>query len=265
VIGDHCRAGVYGGDMGLGEAIDITFDFRSDTPGWPDKDPDTHSPTLRRYHQLLWSKPLPSGVLFELVPTSRPPYYFSHSSEAGDFVLSSDAFIPAYTRYGVPKPVLEQFSAAEHDHFNAIGYTIGGLILWPANAIDRKWTINQARGCLRSSVGDRMDLTLESIRRHYRDAWSPLADVLARYRDFFAAFEDFRGYVDFWLLQDMITDDYSAVRFFTPFDEFKPPAIPQDLHTYREYRRRSIEFVEARNRRMTDSGSARDSGPTRHP
>ena len=137
------------------------------------------------------------------MPTSRPPYYFSHSSEAGDFVLSSDAFIPAYTRYGVPKPVLEQFSAAEHDHFNAIGYTIGGLILWPANSIDRKWTINQARGCLRSSIGDRMDLTLESIRRHYRDAWSPLADVLARCRDFFAAFEDFRGYVDFWLLQDI--------------------------------------------------------------
>ena len=61
-----------------------------------------------------------------------------------------------------------------------------------------------------------MDLTLESIRRHYRAASSPLADVLARYRDFFAAFEDFRGYVDFWLLQDMVTDDDSAVRFFTP-------------------------------------------------
>jgi hypothetical protein len=27
--------------------IDISFDFRSDTP--PGKDPDTHSPTLRRY------------------------------------------------------------------------------------------------------------------------------------------------------------------------------------------------------------------------
>ena len=167
--------------------IDTTFDFRTDAAG---KDPDTYSATLCRYHQLLWSKPLPSGVLFELVPTSRPPYYFSHSSEAGDFVLSSDAFIPAYTRYGVPKPVLEQFSAAEHDHFNAIGYTIGGLILWPANPIDRKWTINQARGCLRSSIGDRMDLTLESIRRHYRDAWSPLADVLNRYRDFFAALRE---------------------------------------------------------------------------
>jgi Family of unknown function (DUF6994) len=74
---------------------------------------------------------------------------------------------------------------------------------------------------------------VESIRRHHRDAWSPLADVLARYRDFFAAFGDFRGYVDFWLLQDMVIDDYSAIRFFTPFDEFRPPAIPRDLHTYR--------------------------------
>jgi hypothetical protein len=65
--------------------IDPTFDFRTDAAG---KDPDTYSATLCRYHQLLWSKPLPSCVLFELVPTSRPPYYFSHSSEAGDFVCA---------------------------------------------------------------------------------------------------------------------------------------------------------------------------------
>lgn len=36
--------------------IDTAFDFRTDTP--PGRDPDSHSPTLRRYHQLLWSKPL---------------------------------------------------------------------------------------------------------------------------------------------------------------------------------------------------------------
>jgi hypothetical protein len=89
--------------------------------------------------------------------------------------------------------------------------------------------------------------------------------VLAGYHDFFGAFEDFRGYVDFWLLQVMVTDDYSAIRFFTPFDDLKLPAIPQDLRTYSEYRRRSIEFVEARNRRMTDPATARDSGPTGHP
>ena len=39
--------------------IDTSFDVRTDSRG---KDPDTWSPTLCRYHQLLWSKPLPSGV-----------------------------------------------------------------------------------------------------------------------------------------------------------------------------------------------------------
>ena len=75
VIGHRCRRRVYRREMGLGEAIDITFDFRSDTP--PGKDPDARSPTLRRYHQLLWSKPLPSGAPFELDVTtprvSAPP------------------------------------------------------------------------------------------------------------------------------------------------------------------------------------------------
>ena len=64
--------------------IDITFDFRSDTP--PGKDPDALSPTLRRYHQLLWSKPLPSGAPFELDVTT-PGTYLHHRSELGEFWL----------------------------------------------------------------------------------------------------------------------------------------------------------------------------------
>ena len=42
------------------EDFDAGFDLRSDTP--EGKDPDTYSPTLRRYHRMLWSKELPSGV-----------------------------------------------------------------------------------------------------------------------------------------------------------------------------------------------------------
>lgn len=235
--------------------IDTSFDVRTDAAG---KDPDTWSLTLRAYHQSLWSKPLPDGRRFDLIPTDRPPYYFHHVSKVGQFVLSSDAFIPTYTRYGVPRSVIEQLPEPGHVAFNTIGYTIGGLILWPVNRIDGRWTINQARGCMRRAIGDRMDLTLESIRRHYLGQWSPLADVLARYDDFFALFTNFRGYVDFWLLQDMVTSDYSGVRFFTPFDDFTSPAIPQDLHTYLEYRRRSIDFVEARNRRIRDAQDGTD-------
>jgi hypothetical protein len=90
--------------MGLGEAIDITFDFRSDTPGWPRTDPDARSPTLRRYHQLLWSKTLPSGAPFELEVTTPGVYLHPRSelvhprSELGRFGLSSDAVIPSFSR-----------------------------------------------------------------------------------------------------------------------------------------------------------------------
>ena len=47
--------------------IDTSFDFRKDTPDYPKKDPDVHSPTLRRYHKLLWSKALPGGTRYARV------------------------------------------------------------------------------------------------------------------------------------------------------------------------------------------------------
>jgi len=78
---------------------------------------------------------------------------------------------------------------------------------------------------------------------------SPLSSTLARYGDFFALFADFRDYVSFFLLDDLVTDDL-AVRFFMPFDDFRPPSVPQDVGAYEEYRRRSIEFIEARNNRI---------------
>ena len=46
------------------DQIDINFNGFSDTP--EGKDPDSHSPTLRKYHKILWSKPLPDGRMFEL-------------------------------------------------------------------------------------------------------------------------------------------------------------------------------------------------------
>lgn len=44
--------------------IDVDYNFFKDIPAG--KDPDSRSPTLRRYHRLLWSKPLPDGRPFEL-------------------------------------------------------------------------------------------------------------------------------------------------------------------------------------------------------
>lgn len=225
-------------------AINITFDFRTDAHG---NDPDSHSPTLRHYHQLLWSKPLPSGASFDL-SDSTPGKYLHHRSSLGEFFLSSDSVVPTFTRWQKLKPITEQFTEKENEAFLTIAYTIGGMMIFPSNQIDRKPTINAARGFNRD-ISDRFDLTLECIRRHYVNMDSPLAPTLSRYADFFALFVDFRGYVSFFLLEDLVTDDF-GVKFFMTFDDFCPPSVPEDVDTYKEYRHRSIDFVEARNYRI---------------
>jgi len=238
--------GLYRRDVGPSEAIDITFDFRSDTP--PGRDPDTRSPTLKKYHKLLWSKPLPTGALFDL-DDATPGEYLHHISELGEFFLTSDAVVPSFRREPRLGDILNQIPRAELDEFNRIGYTIGGMMIFPGNRVGRKMTINGARG-FHARIKDRSDLTVECIRRHYLDERSPLSATLARYADFFGLFGDFRGYVDFFLLQDIVTEDYSAVRFFTPAQDFAAPPLPGSIDAYKAYKRLAIEFIDARNRRI---------------
>ena len=47
-----------------------------------------------------------------------------------------------------------------------------------------------------------------------------MAETLIRYGDFFTLFQDFNGYTAFFLLQDLVSDDSSAVKFFIPFADF---------------------------------------------
>ena len=228
--------------------IDVTFDFRRDTP--EGKDPDTHSKTLRRYHKLLWSQPLPGGELFDLNDTTPRSYLHFHSASGDEFSLSSDAVIPTFKwaphiQASIPRDELEVF--------NTIGYTIGGMMVFPGVQIDRKWTINQARGCSRR-IRDRFDLTLECVRRHYAGGDSPLSRVLARYSAYFELFGDFRGYVEFFLLQDLVSSDFSSVEISLPFNDFTGSPVPASAHEYDRYRRASIAFIEARNRRILASG-----------
>ena len=82
---------------------------------------------------------------------------------------------------------------------------------------------------------------------------SPLADVLTRYAHFFDLFGNFRGYVEFFLLQDLVSDDYSAVRISAPFDDFSGSPIPASAHEYNAYKTASIAFVQARNQRILAS------------
>jgi len=223
--------------------VDVTFDFRSDTP--EGRDPDAVSPTLRRYHQFLWSKPLPNGELFDL-DSSVPGYYLLHRSELGEFGMSSDTVIPTFKW---SKLVVELVPEVETEAFSRIAYTIGGMMIFPGYQVDRKMTINQSRGW-NPRIKDRFDLTVECIRRHYLGEESPLAETLGRYADVFDLFGDFSGYVDFFLLQDLVDDKSQAVNFTMPFKGFDGSPLPDSLDSYVAYRQRAVEFIEARNRRI---------------
>jgi len=228
--------------------IDVTFDFGRDTP--EGKDPDTHSKTLREYHKLLWSKRLPCGAFFGL-DDAIPGHYLYHRSTVGEFSLSSDAVIPAFLREKRLSEIINQIPAEEQKAFINFGYTIGGMMVFPAIRVNGKMTINGARG-FHPRIKDRFDLTVECIRRHYRDESSPLSATLARYADFFGLFGDFRGYVEFFLLQDLVTEDCSAVRFFTPFEDFNTSPLPGSVAAYMDYRQFAIGFIEARNQRILE-------------
>ena len=223
--------------------IDTSFNMHSDANGG---DPDSKSATLRRYHKLLWSKPLPSGDHFDL-SIDKPGRYLYHNSALGEFALGSDAITHSYRNQIKKKWLTTQIPKEVQDLFDR-GSTIGAYIIFPNNRVDQKQTINQARGILRI-IDDRFDLTLECIRRFYIGEPSPLEDTLKRYAAFFQLFESFEGYVDFFLLNDLV-DHHGNVKFYLPFDDFQSAPEFKDVQEYLVYKNRVESFIEARNRRI---------------
>jgi len=229
------------------DPIDITFDFRSDTP--EGGDPDACSPTLRAYHKLLWSKPLPNGVMFTLDDTT-PGAYLHHRSDLGEFFLSSDTSNSSFKNMSHVAHIRSQIPDDELNRFRTILYSIGNMIVFPGRQVGGRWTINQARGCYRS-IGDRFDLTLEGIRLQYSCRPNPLSGPFKRYADFFDLFGDFRGYVEFFLLHDLVTADCSAVKFLLPFIDFdRQPPHPESVAAFRTYLQEATRFIQARNLRI---------------
>ena len=157
--------------------------------------------------------------------------------------MSSDAISNSYMCTGRMRKILIQVEDHAEELFRC-GSKIGRYILFPAYRIDSKNTINSARGMF-PKIGDRMDLTLEAIRRHYVGEKSPLTDVLDRYLDFFELFVDFEGVVDFWLLNDLVEDHY-RVQFFIPFDNIRRNAAPIDMHEYIQLKSATVRFLNAR-------------------
>ena len=225
--------------------IDVNFNFYLDTP--KGKDPDSYSDTLRRYHKLLWNKPLPNGTVFNL--DLKTPKILHHKSQLGEFYLSSDSLAHDYSKWKSTEHIIKKIPKIEIENFFNLGCTIGGYTIFPSHRIDNQMTINGSRG-INKKIKDRFDLTLECIRRFYLNEDSPLLETLSRYKDFFKLFDDFKGYVDFLLFQDLVQSNYSSINYFLPSNNFNNSPIPNDIQEYKVYRKNMTEFINKRNKRI---------------
>ena len=237
--------------------IDVNFDFTTDTPRYWDgfwekddilggggNDPDAASKTLQLYHQALWSKPLPCGDMLSLSSGTGANYLTWNN-----FRFGSDSIIASF-RYVKYRNMLQNVANTLPNYKQFIetflrkSYTIGGSIIFPKDN-----SINRARGC-NPFIKDRWDLTLECIRRYYNNEPSPLSETLEKNEMFFALFADFHGYIDFFHLQDCVSDDYSSVNFWIGSGEFDGNPLPKTVEEYMQWVSKQLEFVSKRNKRI---------------
>lgn len=245
----------------MGSSIDVSFDFTSDTPGfWQNywekdallgcagNDPDRSSKTLKAYHRFLWSKPLPNGQKMELQFGAAPDYL-----NWSRFRFGSDS-IAASFRYKKNRNNIKALSDSlpnYHSFMEAYvhkSYTIGGEILFPK----RPGGINQSRGC-NPLIGDRFDLTLECIRRFYQGKESPLSSVLQKDKEFFDLFLDFKGYIDFFFLQDFVSEYYRGIIFWLPQQPFASSPLPLSPRDHIQCIHTELDLIAKRNRRIVKS------------
>jgi hypothetical protein len=226
-------------------SIDVNFNFYSDSYG---KDPDTHSPTLKRFHRILWSKPLPNGEIFKLINTKKGSY-LTFNSKYGEINLTSDSISNSYRSKKSLLNITNKMDK-EVEEFRKIGSTIGGYIIFPGKKIDGKMTINGARG-FNKKIADRFNLTLECIRLHYLAKSNPLESVLNQNSEFFKLFKNYSGYVNFFFLQDLVSPDYESINYFLPTAQvFKSSPLPKNEQEYVQYMQRSVSFTLKRNERI---------------
>jgi len=192
---------------------------------------------------------MPNGRMFSLTKISNNRLH--HKSELGEFFLSSDRAVATFSKWKRLENIVSMVPSEKVDSFVRLTDTIGGIVIWPSNQIGNKLTINGERGFNRK-IADRLDLTVECIRRYYLGVSSPLYDTLNRYKDFFDMFDSFKEYIDFFLLQDAVSEDYSSTVIAIPFDNFSSSPVPHDVDEYVKYMETTTKFIISRNTRISD-------------
>ena len=132
--------------------IDVTFDFTSDTPNYWEcfyagidrPDPDSSSPTMKKYQQLLYRKVLPNGEFFDLHQGNSSENYLYWK----DFRFGSDSIINMYIHHKTLNWLIDDIKK-QINNFNKFyeeylrkSYTIGGEIIFPKYPIAVNGIVN---------------------------------------------------------------------------------------------------------------------------
>jgi hypothetical protein len=59
-------------------------------------------------------------------------------------------------------------------------------------------------------------------------------------------FENFNGYIKYFLLDDLV-DDNQKIKFYLPFNDFKSPPKFSKIDDYLLYKKRVANFIKLRN------------------
>lgn len=81
---------------------------------------------------------------------------------------------------------------------------------------------------------------------------NPLSKGLEVDRSFFDLYVDFKGYVDFFFLNDCVSADYSKVNCWCGDLTFTRNAFPQNMDEYWKFLQHQWDFLEKRNQRIKE-------------
>lgn len=203
----------------------------------------------RLYAQMMeWlnGRTLPDGTILELTRKGR------ELVTADGIRLSGDNMVTRFTgRIPGITDALEQKLGEDWETFQQgiirSGWRIGAEILFPRHPN----SLNGMRG-FSWQIMDRFDLTLDCIRKFYDGLPSPLTWVLESDRAWFDHFLNFRGFVDFFLLNDWIDSSYQVIDQLGTGN-----VLPQTVKELEHWLFRMEELTDARCRRIEESVSSR--------
>ena len=240
--------------------IDVNFDFTNDTTGYwsnywgndyifgrSNVDPDLSCKTLFIFHEQLYSRRLPNGDNLVINYSKDKNCLVGNGIRFGNDSIATSFRSSRYANLiGAVASEIDDFKSYIENYVHK-SYTLGGEIIFPKMV----GSINQMRGC-NPYIRDRWDLTLECIRRYYKNEESPLFTTLKNNDGFFKLFVDFKGYVDYFFLQDYVSEDYNEVKFLIETNCFETDPVPKNVQEYCTWIDKTIELIARRNKRIKD-------------